>query len=40
MKTKHLHTVLENPLKLNYVSTNLSISFVDGEIHIIPPVHT
>ena len=31
---------LENPLKSNHFSTNPLFLLTDGEIHVIPPVHT
>ena len=31
---------IENPLKSNHFSTNPLFLLADGEIHVIPPVHT
>ena len=31
---------VENPLKSNHFSTNPLFLLTDGEIHVIPPVHT
>ena len=31
---------IENPLKSNHFSTNPLFLLTDGEIHVIPPVHT
>ena len=31
---------VENPLKPNHFSTNPLFLLTDGEIHVIPPIHT